>query len=350
MRRDVRGVIGTGVDSGVVGGAAGVGGRFLSDNISDSHQSESSSGFTHYLPDLISEAKSKLQVTGDYTKRNGVTYALFGSSGSGKSTIIRKIFLDDLYNNERQGVPMNDEYIVTLFTESKHADALQNLDEDGVLVDACGLNEEVYKWMYAMNYTYDKQYNFVVMIDDVLTVKSLPTVFKAFLTYRNMNITSVVSLQYLKLCPLAVRSSLYFCFLLPLNSNEGIEQLVKGYLGMYLPGKSLGVKINRYKDMCKDHCFFLMDNLNHRCFYVNADYMAKEMLPLPAEEWLSNSSTGSSGSSNMEEKDNVYSSLPPSFDYGEKLMGGLSSDRHEERGNFSSDKGVIPVLKRRKIG
>lgn len=238
-----------------------------------------------YLSHLLREAKKSLQETGNPEKKNGVTYALFGSSGSGKSTLIRKIFIDDLYKNEPH-VKSEDEFITILFTESKHADPLKKIDQDDLILDSCGVDEEIYKWMYNMNYRYDKCFNFNVMIDDVITVKTYPTVFKAFLTYRNMNITSVVSLQYLKLCPLAVRSSLYFCFLLPSNSNEGIEQLVKGYMSIYLPGKTLNEKIAKYKMMATKFHFFLIDNLNHKCYYVDNNYFATEMKQRPMHERL----------------------------------------------------------------
>ena len=259
------------------------------------------------MADLIRKAKSGLQDINNPDKRNGVTYALFGSSGSGKSTIIRKIFIDDVYSNQNRN-PSKDEYINVLFTESKHADPLKGLtDVDDTIIDSMGLNEGIYKWMHMMNFRYDKRYRFVVMIDDVITVKSMAVVFKAFLTYRNMNISSIVSLQYLKLCPLSIRSSLYFCFLLPMNSNEGIEQLVRGYMAMYLPGRSLDEKIAKYKEMASDHHFFLLDNLNHKCYYVDQDYYAVEMKARPAhekaEELMVKESSDSSASS-------AVSSLP----------------------------------------
>ena len=70
--------------------------------------------------------------------------------------------------------------------------------------------------------------------------------------------------------------------------------LVKGYMGMYLRGKSLSEKISLYKEMCKDHCFFLMDNLNHKCYYVDSNYFAEEMKPLPPEEVIMGSVPGPS--------------------------------------------------------
>lgn len=259
-------------------------GEFSESHNDSSSSSDDETSFPFYLSDLLRDAKKQLQDPRN-GKKNGVTYALFGSSGSGKSTLLRKIFIDDVYSN-REAQNDNEQYICQLFTESKHADPIQGIDEENLVVDACGVDPEIYKWMYGMNYNFDKMYNFVVMTDDVITVKNLPIIFKAFLIYRNMNITSVVSLQYLKLCPLSVRGSLYFCLLLPLNSNEGIEQLVKGYLGMYLPGRTLNEKIRAYKEMAKDYHFFLMDNLNHKCYYCNDKYYCREMTPRPFHERL----------------------------------------------------------------
>jgi hypothetical protein len=69
-----------------------------------------------------------------------------------------------------------------------------------------------------------------------------------------------------------------------MNSNEGIEQLVRGYMAMYLPGRSLDEKIAKYKEMASNHRFFLLDNLNHKCYYVDQDYYATEMKARPAHE------------------------------------------------------------------
>jgi len=243
----------------------------MASNIDDSGCDDSDSLI--YLGDLIRNAKFSLQEEGNKTKRNGVTYAIFGASGSGKSTLIREIFLNDVYSTKR-----HPDYISVLFTESKFADPLEGLR--GIPIDSCGVDGDIYQWMWHMNYTYDKRYNFIVLIDDVITVRQLPVIFKAFLTYRNMNITSIVSLQYLKLCPLSIRTSLYFIFFLPLNSCESIEQVVKGYLAMYLSETTWNGKILQYQRMCQNHCFFMMDNLNHKCYYVNNDFYAKELHPI----------------------------------------------------------------------
>jgi hypothetical protein len=227
---------------------------------------------------------------------------------------------DDVYSNEKEkelhgNCAANfrgDEYISVLFTESKHADPLKGLhDTDDIIIDAMGLNEGVYKWMHMMNFRYDKKFRFLVMIDDVITVKNMRVVYDAFLTYRNMNISSVVSLQYLKLCPLSIRSSLYFCFLLPMNSNEGIEQLVRGYMAMYLPGHTVDEKISTYKRMASDHHFFLLDNLNHKCYYVDSDFYAVEMTPRPLHE-NARAMMDDGGAAKPPRKAELEEMLPPS--------------------------------------
>ena len=216
----------------------------------ESHYKVGDGGVVRSLEEVLSEGKKSLQEKNNPNTKNGVTYALFGSSGCGKSTLLRKEFIEKLYCND-DVQKTADEYISVFFTGSKHSDALDGVEKrddqgcgNGTAVDSAGVDEDIYKWMYEMNFKYKKRYNFVVMIDDILQVKQMPVILPAFLTYRNMNITSVVSLQYLKMCPLSVRSSLYFVFLMPSNSREGIEGIVRGYMAMYLKGKSLNDKIS----------------------------------------------------------------------------------------------------------
>lgn len=263
-----------------------------------------------YLANILREAKSNLQVDNEEL-RNGVTYALFGGSGSGKSTLLRKIFVDDVYSNQNIR-KKRDEYIPLFFTESKYADPLKGISDGGssTILDSCGVNADLYKWMYMMNYTYEKAYNFVTIVDDVITVKNIPIIFKAFLTYRNMNITSVVSLQYLKLCPLSIRASLYFVFLLSTSNNDAIRQFVEAYMFMYLPGKNVPEKMNLFFEMTRNYCFFLIDNLRHKCFYVDSDYMAYEMERLSAEETFNRASSSGVPSSSSSSKSLDNSEAP----------------------------------------
>lgn len=81
---------------------------------------------------------------------NGVTCALVGSSGAGKSTVLRQVFMDDVF-----GVRKDKDYIITVFTESPNSDAFVGLNKD-IKVNGHGLDEELINWAYRMNVIHGK--------------------------------------------------------------------------------------------------------------------------------------------------------------------------------------------------
>jgi hypothetical protein len=229
------------------------------------------------LGDVIQKAKKKLQSS---EKKNGVTFAFIGSSGCGKSTLIRKVFIDDLFT-KRAKEEDGKEFIIQVFTESSKSDAFDGLAKDkNILMDCKGLDEDNINWCYHTNENYDKKYNFMIILDDVLEIQYKKLVRRMFLIMRNTNISSLVSLQYPNLIPKSVRTSVYFTVLFFLNTDEGIELAVRGWLSAYLPGKAIKEKVLAYRSWTQGedgHQMFLLDNLNHKCYYVTNDYFCKEM-------------------------------------------------------------------------
>lgn len=227
------------------------------------------------MADVITEGKKKLQ-SGEL--KNGVTFAFIGSSGCGKSTLIRKVFIDDLFTTRAKNEDKK-EFIIQVFTESSKSDAFKGMDKK-ILVDGKGLDEDNINWCYHMNEKYDKKYNFMIILDDVLEIQYKKLVKRMFLVMRNTNISSLVSLQYPNLIPKPVRTSVYFTVLFYFNTDEGIELAVRGWLSAYLPGKSIREKMFFYRKWTKGesgHQMFLVDNLNHKCFLVKSDYTCKEL-------------------------------------------------------------------------
>jgi len=169
-----------------------------------------------YLADLMMRIKAKMQGVDPETKeekKNGVTIAIVGSSGCGKTTMIRKIFLDEVYSDRGEN---KNKYAVTIFTESPKSDALNDLDE-AVAISRNTVDPEIIKYCYQMNLKWDKEYSFVVLLDDCLDIRHKDMIQKMFLTMRNMNVTSMVSLQYIKIIPPSIRTSVYFTFLFNLS-------------------------------------------------------------------------------------------------------------------------------------
>jgi hypothetical protein len=223
-------------------------------------------GKKFYLANVIKEAKKNMQ---NEKSKNGITVALLGGSGRGKSTILRKIFIDDVYEGK--------DYIIHVSTESPTSDAFQKLRKD-VLFDGEGVDPDTVHFCYKMNQEYDKKYNFVLVIDDCIHIKYIKILERMFLTMRNSNITSLVSIQHAKLIPPSIRNSIYFAICMGFNGEEGVEICVRTWLGGYLPGNSIMEKIYHYQQWAQDgHCFFMLDNLNHRCWKVDEQYMCEEL-------------------------------------------------------------------------
>ena len=226
------------------------------------------------LVDVISEGKKKLQ---DAEQKNGVTFAFIGSSGCGKSTLIRKVFIDQIFTVKAK--EDKKEFIIEIFTESSKSDAFQDMDKN-IIIDSKGLDEHNINFCYHMNEKYDKKYNFLIILDDVLDIQYKNLVKRMFLTMRNTNISSLVSLQYPNLIPKSIRTSVYFTVLFYLNTDEGVELAVRGWMSAYIPGKSIREKMlayRRWTKECEGHQMFLVDNLNHKCYMVDGEYLCREM-------------------------------------------------------------------------
>lgn len=221
------------------------------------------------LATILYESKMSMQ---SKTEDNGVTYALIGSSGCGKSTLIRKVFIDYLYDGELA----DKEYIVLVYTLSKTSDALQGLSKN-ILVDGNGVDVDHINNDYKTNQKYNKIYNYVNILDDCIHIRHEKMIEQMFLIMRNSNITSVVSLQYGKLIPPSIRTSVYFSFCMRQNSPEAIEVMVRGWVGGFLQGQSIREKVRFYYRWTKEKGFFLLDNINCRCWQVDGDYNCIEL-------------------------------------------------------------------------
>lgn len=254
------------------------------EQVDSSSEEESNSWIP--LHEVLIKAKGKMQ---DHEKKNGITFAFMGSSGCGKSTVISKVFIERIFGKAASKERGDKEYIIEIFTMSAKSDAFKELPKD-IIVDTKGMDEDNINFCYHMNENYDKKYNFFLMLDDVLDIRYKDMIQRMFLTMRNTNISSLVSLQYPRLIPVSIRTSVYFALFFFFNNDEATEQAVRGWLSAYLPGSNIREKILSYREWVTKndgHNMFLMDNLNHKCYKIDSsgeEYATIEIPMISREE------------------------------------------------------------------
>lgn len=164
---------------------------------------------------------------------NGHTCLLLGSSGSGKTSLIRSL-IDGYYAPHK--------YIVIYFTSTRDSDALVDIEKQHPNVIICdGLQEDIIAWVKHQQDTFSKErlaQGFLIVLDDIVAVKNKKILEQAFLVYRNSNISSIVCIQYLKLIPPSIRTSIYSVVCLKSNNYNYNELICDTYLSSVIPGKN----------------------------------------------------------------------------------------------------------------
>lgn len=217
----------------------------------------------------------------DEDGNNGVTYMIYGSSGSGKSTLLKNVFFNHIYSENA-----DKDYIVYVFTESKFSDALRDLPKC-LIMDYAGLDEDVINFAYLQNMEFQKRYNFVFVLDDVIGLRFHNVLEKCLLVYRNSNISTIISIQYPKKVPISMRSCAYQIICLPFNSSEATEIVVRACVSKYVPGNNIQEKISNYNDWAHHYKGFYVDNLNHKGYRFDSDYQCTELPPITIRNCMS---------------------------------------------------------------
>jgi hypothetical protein len=160
----------------------------------------------------------------------GQTLAIFGSGYSGKSTLL-VYFLNNIVKAKVFDV-------IVVMTESINAIPLMKLGKN--IIKCLGYHQEIVQLMYKINLKTNNRYKFLVVLDDVVGVRNNKTLERQILLYRNSNITTILSTQYVKtLTPPATRGSLHTVIMTGGKTPETREQSYKIFLRGYLKGYTL---------------------------------------------------------------------------------------------------------------
>lgn len=182
---------------------------------------------------------------------SAVSFAVIGSSKSGKTTFIKHLL--------KRYFP---EEIKVLFTQSLHNDIYTSMKKE--MSVAPGYIPEIVKTCYKINKETKNHYPFLMIVDDLIGARNDKEMTKMLCLYRNSRISAIVSGQDVTLLSPTGRANCNYACLFYQNTDSRCEDNVKHFLRSYFPRNiSMEDKIALYKELTSDHCFLFIDNLNN---------------------------------------------------------------------------------------
>lgn len=214
------------------------------------------------IKNALKDIKVKNRINLKLDKDTGNTIFIIGSSKMGKSTCMMHLYRK--YFDKKNFISM-------LFSKSKHIDVYK---DNNRLMKCDTFNNDSAKLINLEKFINSKtrnKYNFMNMLDDIVDVKFNKLLNEMIMTYRNSNISCIVSMQYAKLLAKNARTNINNIILFGFNTDESIEDIIKTYLKGYfgkLGLKSMDEKINFYRKVCENHGFiYLHPASNHISFH-----------------------------------------------------------------------------------
>lgn len=201
--------------------------------------------------------------------RFGCSFMLIGSTKSGKTTmlnyIMKKYFADS---------------INVFMSQSLHADIYK--DARKTMACAPTYVPEIVRTCYLINKNVGTkhQYDFNVVLDDVVGGKNDIQMTRLLTIYRNSRISCILSAQSPILMNSIGRGNVNFVLLGRLNADESVKYAVEKYLRTYFPmGLRLIECMRLYRKLTEDHTFFLVNTLEGTVTRVRLG--AKDLVGIP---------------------------------------------------------------------
>jgi len=181
-------------------------------------------------------------------ENGGVSVAFVGSTRSGKTTFLKHMI--DKYFAK---------HLKVLMSNSIHAPIYKEMKD---IVKSPLYIPKLVKEGYMINKDTKNHYDFLYILDDIVTGKFDKELLKLLAIYRNSNLSAIVSIQSPILLNSATRGNLHYVLLGRMNSEEQIEKTIKMYLTSYLDGRNMTEKIKAYKAATEDHHWIVINNLD----------------------------------------------------------------------------------------
>jgi uridine kinase len=194
----------------------------------------------------------------------GLTMAVFGASRSGKTT-----FLNHLYENIYKNYD-----IKIMMTPNFHKPIYKNFTKHkGILLK--DFDDKLIRMLHTLNVKTGNYFRILIMMDDIVDEKYSDELKKCILTYRNANISTIISLQGHTLLNKHSRGNIHRFVFLKMNTNEEIQELIERLImGMIKVPKTLKRVVDKieylknwYIEHTKNYNMFLIDGLDNFKIY-----------------------------------------------------------------------------------
>jgi hypothetical protein len=188
------------------------------------------------------------------TDGSGNSIAMIGSTKSGKSYALSYILQH--YFKKHIGVLMTNSPQANIYKTMKH------------LLQSPEYFPKILKDMEYINEHTQNEYNFLAVLDDVVTgVKFSKEILRMLCIGRNKGMSAIICVQDITILNSAGRNNINFMMFFKLNTDDRIEKCIRHYLNSYLPKNAKMVeKIRWYKESTEDHHCIVLDTLNGGIF------------------------------------------------------------------------------------
>jgi hypothetical protein len=199
--------------------------------------------------------------TFDLKKKFGRSIAIFGSSFSGKTQMLRNII--DLYAKK--------DIITLLQADNIHADVYKGLPKYIYTTDHFR-GDIIESWKF-INSKKKNKFRFLSITDDIVTgLRHNDTLRKLILSYRNSNLNSIGLFQGLSIINKVERGSINYVVLKGQNDMLIVKDLIDWYLNqspLFYKYKSLNHKQLLFKEyMSNKENSIIIDNIKGKIFFI----------------------------------------------------------------------------------
>ena len=185
----------------------------------------------------------------------GCSFAIIGSTKSGKSYctnyVVKEFFK---------------KHITFLMSLTSHGSVYDPFRKDSIIAEK--FCPELIEEAFTINKNTKNHYDFLFVFDDLaLDGKNDKMMTKLLTTGRNIGSSAIISGQKATMLSATGRSNCNYVCLFYQNTDTEIEASIKSWLRSFFPrGMTMPEMCRVYREMTKDHNFFLVDTLNSTCF------------------------------------------------------------------------------------